>query len=150
MVKEKREPKLIGSTDRVDLPDFGIENLACKVDTGAASSSLHCSRVRFIEKDGKTFIAFRLYKPTFGINTRKEFRFEDFRETVVRSSNGEIDFRYSIRTTVIIFGKKYKTRFTLSYREKMKFPVLLGKRLLKNRFIVDVGQDNLSYNQKRQ
>lgn len=137
----------IGATDHIGLPEFGVDNIACKIDTGAYTSTLHCSRVRLIEKDDATYLSFRLYDPKFGITTKKEFRYANYKERKVRSSNGVLDFRYSIETTVVIFGKKVKTEFTLSFREKMKFPILLGRRFLKNRFIVDVSKKDLSHSQ---
>ncbi len=139
---------VIGSTDVIDLPELDLENIPCKIDTGAYTSSLHCAEVKFIEKGDDTLISFKLYDPKFGIHNKKTYRFKDFKEKRVRSSNGEVDFRYTISTEVILFGQKIKTVFTLSYREKMKYPILLGKRLLKNRFIVDVSKDNLNLKQK--
>ncbi|WP_417610493.1 ATP-dependent zinc protease [Owenweeksia hongkongensis] len=149
-MKTDKKKIIIGATDHLALPDFGIDEIACKIDTGAYTSTLHCSRVRLIEKDDQSILCFKLYDPKFGISTKKEFRYTEFKERKVRSSNGEIDYRYSIYTTVVIFGKKIKTEFTLSFREKMKFPILLGRRFLKNRFIVDVTQKELSQAQLNQ
>ncbi len=148
MKNKKREKRLIGATDRIDLPDFALKDVPCKIDTGAFTSSLHCSRLRIIEKEEDHYLSFSLYDKRFGILSRREFRYKDFRERKVRSSNGELDYRYSIKTSVLIFGKKIKTEFTLSYREKMKYPILLGKRFLKNRFLVDVSENDLSYKLK--
>jgi len=148
MSKKKRPKRIIGAIDRIDLPEFGLENVPCKIDTGAYTSSIHCSKVYLLEKNDQTFLCFRLYDPKFGITSRKQYRFLDFKEKTVRSSNGMEDLRYSIRTTMIVFGRKYKTEFTLSFREKMRFPILLGRKFLRNRFIVDVSAKDVSYNEK--
>jgi hypothetical protein len=145
MAKKK---KIIGATDRIDLPDFNLENVACKIDTGAATSTLHCRDVHLLEKDGTEYLCFRLYDPRFKIYDRQQYRFSQFRVRRVRSSNGLLDERYSIKTTINLYQRKIKTEFTLSFREKMKFPILLGKRFLRNRFLVDVSQNNLNYNEK--
>ncbi len=149
MNKPKSEKIIVGSTDRISLPEFELTDIPCKIDTGAYTSSLHCSQVKILEKNDETFLVFKLYDKRFGLQNRKEFRFKEFKERKVRSSNGELDYRYSINTEVCIFNKKIKTEFTLSYREKMKFPILLGKRFLKNRFLVDVSKDELSFNRKK-
>jgi hypothetical protein len=47
-------------------------------------------------------------------------------------------------TTVVILKRKIKAEFSLSDRSKMKFPILIGRKLLKNKFIVDVSQKNIS------
>lgn len=140
--------KTIGATDHLDIPQFDLTDIPCKIDTGAYTSTLHCSKVRIVEKDDKTYLAFILFDKKFGITNKKEYRFEDFDERKVRSSNGEVDYRYSIKTNVIIFGEKIKTEFTLSFREKMKFPILLGRKFLKKKFIVDVAQTDISFHQK--
>lgn len=145
MAKKK---KIIGATDRIDLPEFNLENVACKIDTGAATSTLHCRDVHLLEKDGTEYLCFRLYDPRFKIYDRQQYRFSQFRVRRVRSSNGLLDERYSIKTTVNLYQRKIKTEFTLSFREKMKFPILLGKRFLRNRYLVDVSQNNLNYNEK--
>jgi hypothetical protein len=148
MHKTTKQKILIGATDRIDLPAFALEDIPCKIDTGAFTSSIHCSQVRIVEKNDESYLSFRLYDKRFGISNKKEFRYKEYSERKVRSSNGALDYRYSIKTDVVIFGKKIKTEFTLSYREKMKFPILLGKRFLKNRFLVDVSKNDLSHNLK--
>ncbi len=150
MTKKPAEKTVIGSIDRIDLPEFELENIPCKIDTGAYTPTLHCSRVKLLEKDDQTILSVRFYDPKFGITNKKEYRFTDFKERKVRSSNGELDYRYSITTTTVVFNKKVKTEFTLSFREKMRYPILLGRRFLKNRFIVDVSKKDISYKQKIQ
>lgn len=146
---KKRSKQIIGSTDRIDLPEFELSDTACKIDTGAQTSTLHCRDVHLLEKDGEEFLCFKLYDRKFGIQNQKEYRFKDFKIRKVRSSNGIQDERYVIKTTVVIFGRKVNTEFTLSFREKMRYPILLGKRLLKGRFLVDVAEKDLSYKQKQ-
>lgn len=144
----KRKKEVIGTTDFIDLPDLNLDNIPCKIDTGAATSTLHCRDVHLLEKDGTDYLCFRLYEPRFGIHDWKQYRFADYRIRRVRSSNGMLEERYSIKTTVQIYERKIRTEFTLSFREKMKFPILLGKRFLRNRYLVDVSQKNLHYQYK--
>jgi hypothetical protein len=56
--------------------------------------------------------------------------------------------RYVIKTKVTLFGKTFKTEFSLADRQQMRYPVLLGRKLLRNRFIVDVSLENVSFSQK--
>lgn len=147
-MKTKQQKLVIGYIDHLSLPDFGLEDIPCKIDTGAYTATLHCSHLRIVEKDNTSFLCFMVHDPKFGIHTKREFRFSDYQERRVRSSNGMVDMRYSIHTTLVLFGEKFKTEFTLSFREKMRFPILLGRRFLRNRFIVDVSEKDLSFNQK--
>lgn len=146
---KKRSKITIGHTDHLSLPEFDLEDIPCKIDTGAYTSTLHCSRVRVLEKDDQTYLCFRLYDPKFGITSKREYQFSEYSERRVRSSNGVLDYRYSINTTVVIFGRKIKTEFTLSFREKMKYPILLGRRFLRNKFVVDVSKKDLSFKEKK-
>jgi hypothetical protein len=43
--------KILGRSDRVDLPGLGLTNIHAKIDTGAYTCSLHCSRAEIV--DGK-------------------------------------------------------------------------------------------------
>lgn len=50
--------------------------------------------------------------------------------------------RYVIKTIIQMGRKKIKTSISLTDRASMRYPVLVGRRLLKGKFIVDV---NLIY-----
>ena len=131
---------IIGKYDRIDLPFFNLENIKSKIDTGAKTSSLHCS---FIESsDGKyvTFIVLDKKDKKYTLPIKRVAR--------VRSSNAIIENRYVISTDVVIFKKRYNTEFTLRDRHKMKYPILLGREFLEKGFLVDVKKEYLSYIQK--
>lgn len=143
----KAAKKIIGSTDLISLPEMGISIIPCKIDTGAATSSMHCRKLRVVEKEGQQYVCFRLDHPKLkglGLDLKKEYRFLKFKEREVRSSNGIANLRYSIKTKVSLFNTTYTVEFTLTDREKMNFPILLGKRFLRNNFLVDVAQDDLN------
>lgn len=63
----------------------------------------------------------------------------------VKSSNGKVEERYFIKSVIEIFGKKYKAELSLTDRKDMKYPMLLGRKFLKDKFIVDV---SLTYQSK--
>ena len=42
------------------------------------------------------------------------------------------------------FGKKYKTVISLTDRSDMKYPMLIGRKFLSERFLVDVSQEYLT------
>ncbi|MCB0803276.1 MAG: ATP-dependent zinc protease [Flavobacteriales bacterium] len=70
-------------------------------------------------------------------------RTKNFFRKVVKSSNGRKEKRYIIKTVIQLGGKKRKTDVSLTDRGKMKYPVLIGRKVLKNGFLVDVSQKNL-------
>lgn len=56
----------------------------------------------------------------------------------VKSSNGKTEERIFVKTAVELFGKSYETELSLTDRKEMKFPMLIGRKFLAKRFLVDV------------
>lgn len=135
----------IGQSDMVDFPDLEIENIKAKVDTGAYTSSIHCQKITV--KEG--ILSFQLPIEKDGVSKVKRFQTEDYTKKSIRSSNGEAQLRYVIKTKIVLFGKAYTSQFSLTDRSRMKNPVLIGRRLLKDRFLVDVSKKNLSFDLKK-
>jgi hypothetical protein len=137
---------ILGRSDRVDLPELGLSDIHAKVDTGAFTSSLHCSSAQVV--NGKLeFVLLDEEHPEF---TGMKFSVKKFKKRDVKNSFGEAERRFVIRTTVRIFGRDIRTEFSLSDRGNLKFPVLLGRKILRKRFLIDVKKVNLSYKAKYQ
>ena len=135
---------VLGRYDRIDLPELGLTNIHAKVDTGAYSCSLHCQQVQIV--DGKLeIILLDEEHPEF---TGIKHSFDTFERRAIRNSFGEVEKRFVIQTTIRIFGEDIVTRFSLSNRGSLKFPVLLGRKILRNRFLIDVRKKNQSYRYK--
>lgn len=138
----------IGRKDVVDLPDFKINGLDAKVDTGAYTSSLHCSRIKKEVIDGVEHLTFYLSGHSLHERKSRKFSTTDFVQKNIKSSNGHIEKRYVIKTHIALFGRTFKAEFSLADRSSMKNPVLLGRKLLAGRYIVDVSKKDLSKKQK--
>jgi hypothetical protein len=145
---KKPEKRVIGRIDKLDFPEFNLVDVACKIDTGAATSAIHCHHVRVVRQDGTEYLSFSLLDPEHAAYDNKTFFTRHFKERLVKSSSGQVASRFVIETDVVLFGETFRTEFTLADRESMKFPVLLGRRLLRKNFIVDVARTNLSAKRK--
>lgn len=130
--------------DKVDLPELGIENAKAKIDTGAYTSAIHCTKIRLKDEALSFFFPIEIE----GKRVTQKFQTRTFTRKVIRSSNGKQESRFIIKTKIILFGKSFVTDFSLSDRSRMKNPVLLGRKLLKGKFIVDVSKKNLSFDSK--
>ncbi|TAF65330.1 MAG: hypothetical protein EAZ55_08700 [Cytophagales bacterium] len=144
-----REKKVIGKRDKVSFPEFSLKDIDCKIDTGAATSAIHCHQIKLTKRKGVLGVSFRLLDPEHPAYNDVTYWTSDFREKIIKSSFGEVEKRYMIRTKVVLFGKRYMTSFTLTDRKAMRFPVLIGRRLLKNRFLVDVSSEYLSFKARK-
>jgi hypothetical protein len=144
-----RQKILIGRSDIIDLPEFGLSEIAAKIDTGAYTSAIHCSRIKLTNENGKPVVTFQL--TALQVHGKKSMRFSTsaFKRKNIRSSSGHVENRYVIKTKVRLFGRLYSTEFSLTDRSNMKFPVLLGRKLLVKKFLVDVSQVNLSFREKQ-
>ena len=142
----KKTKIIIGRSDIIDLPELAITNIKAKVDTGAYTSAIHCTKPKVFGIKKKK-ISFYI----FGRNAikKKKFITEDFSEKDIKNSFGQIERRFIIKTKVLIFEKILEAEFSLSDRSNMRHPILLGRKFIKSRFLVDVSKINLSYKLKR-
>lgn len=145
----KRIKKTIGTKDIIDFPDLNIVNIPCKIDTGAQSCSIHCERVRLKEINGKEVLSVRFLDASVPQYKRKDFIFEQFTEKKIRNSFGDTEYRYLVPLKIQLFGEIIETEFSLADRAMMRFQVLLGKKLLFRKYVVDVSLKNLSYLKKQ-
>ena len=129
--------EIIGRVEEVGLTDLRVPVIDAKTDSGAYTSSLHCHNIRVLEEDGKQLLCFSILDPTHEDYQETEYRLEEFSQAKVRSSNGLAQTRFKIRTRIRIGRSDYKTDFTLTDRKNMRYPILLGRKLLSKRFLID-------------
>ncbi len=133
-MKDNRE--VFGSFERVSIPSLGIINAVAKVDTGAYSGALHCSKIReYTSKiGGKKILKF---VPSNNHGHTQEV--SHFVRSYIRSSTGHRTKRYLFDTKIVIKDKEYPIRIGLSDRSDMNYEILIGRRFLReNNLLVDV------------
>jgi hypothetical protein len=147
MKKQRITKQTLGRRELVDFPKFQLWGVEAKVDTGAYTSAIHCSNIQVqTGPDGAPRLRVQLQDPSHPNFDGTLIEFSEFSLRDIKSSNGEVQERYVIRAVLRIFGEDFDTEFSLSDRSDMKYPVLLGRLLLRHgRFLVDVARRNLSY-----
>lgn len=130
---EPGKPKinLIGRREYVNFPLFNINRVEAKIDTGAYTCSIHCKEIKTMSVDGNIVLCFKLLDDVV-------HRCNVFTKKKIKNSFGEMEERFIIKTVIGIGRKKINTTVSLSNRGNMRYPVLIGRRLLKGKFIVDV------------
>lgn len=92
------------------------KKIPAKIDTGACKSSIHLDLAKELG----------LTKELWGIKK-------------IKSANGE-GYRPIIKSKIKIKNRIIPIKLTITKRDNLKYPLLLGRDVLNNRFIVDVSK----------
>ena len=125
---------IIGRLERVDIPEFNLSGIEAKIDTGAYNGAIHVSLVSEFERDGKDWIRFVLLD-----EDHPEFHNKVY-EKSIRSSNGTVQHRYMVPATIVLKGKELKAKLSLTNRKDLRYPILLGRKIIKKHFIIDASK----------
>lgn len=131
-----KEKITLGRNEQVDFARFA-HKVPAKIDTGADTSSVWVSNIR-VDKNG--VLRFTLFGENSSYYTGKTIKREHYKIGVVRSASGHEQVRYRTQLSLRLGGKRIRAMFNLSDRSKNKFPVLIGRRTLSGKFVVDVSQ----------
>ena len=140
-----KEKLIIGRVDIADFPLLEIYDIAIKIDSGAYTSSIHCKNIK--EINGELHCEF--LDDSHTQYDGKKFTFTDYNTTTVKSSNGIASERFAIKTQIRLFDKVYPITLTLNDREEMRFPVLIGRKFLSGKFLIDPKLTDLSFSHKK-
>ena len=137
MNEERRKLKtIVGRAERIDFPESGIVGVPAKIDTGAFRSSVWASDIR--EKDGVLY--FKLLGPDSNFYSGQECAATKYQVVKVENSFGQTEHRYSVYLQVRLGSRRVLSNFTLADRSKKTYPVLIGRKLLRGRYVVDVSE----------
>jgi len=132
------ERKTIGSLEKVSFPEFNIKDVVAKIDTGAYTGALHCTRIFEEETKEGIVLHFSPFDHPEKVKTTDKFYTKH-----VKSSNGGREKRYVIDTEIVIDGVAYPILLSLADRSGMKWPVLVGRRFMRtHNLLVDVKRRN--------
>ncbi len=141
----KKPKRKIGWREIVDLPELGLFNLESKVDTGAGTAVLHCSKIELIKKYRRNYVKFIPLDKNYTSFVDQEIVLPYHKERKIKSSFGQEEQRIVISTIIKMFNREFEIELSLRDRSNMEFPFLLGRRTIRGRFIVDVSRSNLSH-----
>lgn len=134
---------LLGWREWVALPDLGIAEIKCKVDTGARTSALHTFSIEPFERDGESWVRFGVHPKQHDDSVEVWCEAPVIDQRVVSDSGGRKTERYFIRSHIQIGDQVYPIDLSLTSRDSMMFRMLLGRVAMQNRYNVDVSQSYL-------
>ena len=133
----------IGRREKVSFPELELKNVEAKIDTGAYTAALHCSNIWTEEHENTATLFFKLLDESHPRYNQKIYSFSVFGKRKIKNSSGVFESRFTIKTMLKIGRKKIQASISLTDRGGMKYPVLIGRKLLNKRFLVDVSQLNV-------
>lgn len=130
----RKPKKIIGRAEDILFIDDGDIAVPARIDTGAKTSAIWASDIT----EGKRLLRFTLLGPEHPHYTGHVHTARHFWKTAVASSNGNVQVRYVVRLRIKLRKKRIIARFTLADRSTQVYPVLVGRNVLRGKFIVDV------------
>lgn len=127
---------IIGRAERIAFLELNIKSVPAKVDTGADTSSVWAGSV--VLKDDDLHVVFFSPESEFYTGTTHVFPKNTYSVTRISNSFGHKEIRYKLKLKVKIKKRVVRATFTLSDRSQKLYPVLLGRKLLNGKFLVDV------------
>lgn len=134
------EPMVLGWVEYAQLEDTGLR-LKAKLDTGAKSSSLDVLEHKIFKKGGRDWVRF-----TVSDRSKSKLVLERpvLKFVRVKRSETVTARRPVIEMTICIGPISAKTQVNLANRAHLNNPLLIGRRFLENRILVDSGRTYLA------
>lgn len=139
-VPTPRRPLTVGWSEYVSLPEWGVEYLHAKIDTGARTSALH---VENIEPVGEDRVRFDIVLSRRHPDRRRTVEAEVVKRAPVRNSTGAMRKRWFVRTRLRLGPVEKEILVSLVSRDRMVFRMLLGREALGEDFLVNSGARRL-------
>ena len=142
--RKRNKLKSIGWREWIAIPEWGVDSIKAKVDTGARSSAIHVVDLELFTRGSQDWARFSLH-PVQHIahyTVVVESRVHEFRE--ITSSNGQKSKRPVVRVSLRLMNATFPIELTLANRDQMGFRMLIGRSAIRRRFLVDPGRSFLS------
>ncbi len=132
---------IIGRSEVLTFVGTDAVGVPAKTDTGAYRSAVHVSNI-LVREDG--ILTFELLggHPVCGSMSRV-IEAEEYKKVTIANSFGHQEERFEVKLKVKLGPKVFHAQFTLADRSKKIYPILLGRKLLNHRFLVDSSETSL-------
>lgn len=126
--------RIVGWKENVALPDLNIKNVIAKIDTGANLASIDAADIKIITRNNVKYVKFKVMKRNNTIR-KTSAPLEGYKR--IKSSNGDVEKRPYIKTTLLMDGISKRIDLTLTDRGPMEYTMLIGRKALGRRWVVN-------------
>ncbi len=134
--------QVVGGIEQVLLSPPGIL-FEARIDTGAESASLDARDIQEFERDGNRWVRFSIEDRETGEQFEIERRVVKY-VRVLQSVASEPERRPIVEFRLTLGGITQSAEFTLTDRAHLTLPVLIGRNVLQDVMVVDVGRDHIA------
>ncbi|MDA8896639.1 RimK/LysX family protein [Acidimicrobiia bacterium] len=134
MATNKRMKRVVGWKENAALPDLNVKNVIAKVDTGANLASIDASDIKIVSRENVKYVKFKVMKRNNTVR-KTSAPLEGYKR--IKSSNGDVERRPYIKTTLLMDGISKKIELTLTDRGPMEYTMLIGRKALGKRWVVN-------------
>lgn len=128
---------IVGSEEWCSLPGLGLPAIKARVDSGAATSSVHAFNIVSFQRDGELWISFEVHPLQNDRNVLVRHEAPVLEQRGVRNTSGISETRYVIREELVLGEQRWPIELTLTNRDAMGYRMLLGREAMVGRVLVD-------------
>lgn len=130
---------VVGEVEKFFLALPGIV-LDARIDSGATTSSLDAANIKRFERDGENWVSFEIKHSETGEPITLERKLvRDAR--IVQGNSDKADRRPVVELPFVIGDHRQSAEFTLNDRAHLTYPVLIGRNVLRDVMLIDVGRE---------
>ena len=126
--------RIVGWKENAALPDLNVKNVIAKIDTGANLASIDAADIKIITRNNVKYVKFKVMKRNNTVRKTSAL-LEGYKR--IKSSNGDVEKRPYIKTTLLMDGISKRIELTLTDRGPMEYTMLIGRKALGRRWVVN-------------
>lgn len=128
---------VVGAVEWAMVEPSGLA-MEARIDTGAETTAIHAEEVRLVERDSKRYVQFNLVDPVTGDKVPQEIRLR--RRVWIKQFETQKEKRYVVKMWITLGEVRERVDVTLSDRQAMEYPLLVGRNFLTDAMVVDVSR----------